>query len=298
MEKAVKLSSGFVSIIGRPNVGKSTLLNAILGEKLSIISKKPQTTRTRITGILTEPDAQVIFLDTPGIHPAKSMFNKKIVDEALKALEHIDIILYLVEPYIKINKADEAILELLNKSDVTKMLVINKIDTVHREQLLSIVAKYSEKCDFEKVFLVSALKNDGVGELLGEIKKRLPEGSKYYDDDYITDKSERFLTAEIIREKVFNLTQYEVPYSTAVVIESFKEKPGGALAVIEALIIVEKDSQKGIIIGKKGHLLKKIGEDARRDIERLLGLKVFLSLFVKTSKNWTKNERKLKEFGY
>jgi GTP-binding protein Era len=296
--KGKSFSSGFVSLIGRPNVGKSTLLNAIIGEKLSIISNKPQTTRNMIKGIVSEPDCQVIFLDTPGIHDAKAIFNKRIVSEALSALKHIDLILFLTEPSAKMSEEDEYILSELKNSNVTKVLVVNKIDRVDKAKLLPFVDMYKEKCDFSDVFLISALKNDGVDTLLGEIKKRLPEGAKYFDDEYITDCPERFLAAEIIREKVFNLTQQEIPYSTAVVVETFKEKYEKNLVVIDATIIVEKDSQKGIIIGSKGRMLKKIGADSRKDIEELLNVRVFLKLFVKVSKNWTKSEQKLKEFGY
>ncbi len=296
--KAGKFSSGFISIIGRPNVGKSTLMNSIIGERLSIISDKPQTTRNQITGIITEPDCQMIFLDTPGVHEAKSIFNKKIVDAALKAFEHVDMILFMAEPRKKIHEDDAYILEKLNRSTIKKLLVVNKIDTLNKDLLLPVVEMYRDKCDFEGVFLISALKNDGVAELTSAIKAALPEGNRYFDEEYITDRPERFLAAEIIREKVFNLTQQEVPYSTAVVVETFTEKPEKNLIVIEASVVVEKDSQKGIIIGKQGHLLKKIGVDARKDIEGLLHVRVYLKLFVKVTKNWTKNEKLLKEFGY
>ncbi|MFC1855386.1 GTPase Era [Thermodesulfobacteriota bacterium] len=298
MDNEKKYSSGFVSLIGRPNVGKSTLLNAFLGEKLSITSRKPQTTRNSIKGILSDNDSQVVFLDTPGIHDAKELFNKKIVREALNALKHIDIILFLTEARHKGLEEDEFILEELKNSNVTKILIINKIDMVEREKLLPFVDKYMKKCDFSDAFMISALKDDGVDTLLHAIKKKLPSGVKYFDDDYITDKPERFLAAEIIREKVFNMTQQEIPYSTAVVISSFKEKHNKNVAVIDAEIIVEKDSQKGIIIGKGGIMLKRIGAQARRDIENLLNVRVFLKLFVKVSKNWTKSETKLKEFGH
>jgi len=297
-------SSGFVSLIGRPNVGKSTLMNAFLGEKLSITSNKPQTTRNMIKGILTESDSQIVFLDTPGIHDAKAVFNKKIVDEALVALEHIDLILFLTEPNFSksgkpfVTQEDAYILERLKKSNVTKMLIVNKIDMVDKVQLLPFIDLYKSECDFEDIFMVSALENDGVDNLLGSIRKSLPDSVKYFDEDYITDRPERFLAAEIIREKVFKMTSKEVPYSTAVMVETFKEKPKQNLVVIDATIIIEKDSQKGIIIGKGGKMLKKIGAESRRGIEELLNIRVFLKLFVKVSKNWTKSEVKLKEFGY
>jgi GTP-binding protein Era len=298
MNEGKKYSSGFVSIIGRPNVGKSTLLNTIIGERLSIISKKPQTTRNKITGIFSDSGCQIIFLDTPGIHEARAVFNKKIVDEAIRALKHVDVILFLTQPQDRICEEDRYILDKLCQSDIKKVLVVNKIDKVDKKVLLPFVAMYKKKCEFSDVFLISALKNNGVGRLIDAVKNKLPHGVKYFDDDYITDKPERFLVAEIIREKVFNMTQYEIPYSTAVVVESFKEKHKNNLVVIDAFIIVEKDSQKGIIIGKQGRMLKKIGTKARADIERLLNVRVFLNLFVKVSKNWTKDEKKLKEFGY
>lgn len=302
MGETKKFSSGFVSLIGRPNVGKSTLLNAFLGVKLSITSKKPQTTRNMIKGIVTNDDSQVIFLDTPGIHNAKQLFNKRIVDEALAALTHIDIILFLTEPVFNkggkplITEEDAFILDRLEKSNVTKMLIVNKVDKVEKEKLLPFVSMLKNEGDFADVFMVSALTNDGVSSLFDAIKKGLPDNVKYFEEDYMTDRPERFLAAEIIREKVFNLTEREVPYSTAVTVERFKEKKD--LVVIDAIIIVEKDSQKGIIIGKGGQMLKRIGRDARIGIEQLLNVRVFLNLFVKVSKNWTKSEQKLKEFGY
>ena len=198
MSKKKKYSSGFVSIIGRPNVGKSTLLNTIIGEKLSIISKKPQTTRNKITGIFSDPDCQIIFLDTPGIHEARAVFNKKIVDEALKALEHVDVILFLTQPRDKICEEDGYILDKLSRSDIKKMLVVNKIDKVDKRVLLPFVTMYKKRCEFSDVFLISALKNSGVDRLIDEIKNSLPLGVKYFDEDYITDKPERFFAAEIL----------------------------------------------------------------------------------------------------
>ena len=298
MSDEKKFQSGFVSIVGRPNVGKSTILNAFLGEKLSITSSKPQTTRNRITGIVSSENCQAIFLDTPGIHLAQTVFNKKILDEALKALQHVDLIMYLVEPSLRIGEEDGYILDKLSESNIKKILIVNKIDTVTKDTLLPIVDKYKSRCDFSDIFMVSALKNDGVGSLLSSIKEMLPEGPRYFDEDYITDRPERFLAAEMIREKVFNLTQQEIPYSTAVVVESFKEKPAQNLVVIEAVVIVEKDSQKGIVIGQGGKMLKKIGADARKELEAFLNVRVFLKLFVKVSKNWTKSEKKLEEYVY
>jgi len=226
------------------------------------------------------------------------VFNKKILDEALKALQHVDLIMYLVEPSLRIGEEDGYILDKLSESNIKKILIVNKIDTVTKDTLLPIVDKYKSRCDFSDIFMVSALKNDGVGSLLSSIKEMLPEGPRYFDEDYITDRPERFLAAEMIREKVFNLTQQEIPYSTAVVVESFKEKPAQNLVVIEAVVIVEKDSQKGIVIGQGGKMLKKIGADARKELEAFLNVRVFLKLFVKVSKNWTKSEKKLEEYVY
>lgn len=290
--------SGFVSIIGRPNVGKSTLLNRILGEKIVITSDKPQTTRNRIQGIHTMPSAQIIFIDTPGIHQAKSMLNKYMVETALSSIKGVDAILFLVDATAPVAKKESLILESLAGAEAPVILVINKIDLVAKEALLPLIDTYSRLRPFREVIPVSASTGDGVSHLVETVCSLLPEGPLYFPDDILSDVPERFIVAEIIREKVFRLTHDEVPYSVAVAIDSFKEKDDGSLISIAATINVERDSQKGIIIGRKGEMLKKIGSQARREVEELMGTKVFLELFVKVSRQWSENSRMLKEFGY
>ena len=302
----MSFKSGFVAIIGRPNVGKSTLLNAILGEKIAIVSEKPQTTRNRIRGIKNTENCQIIFLDTPGIHEAKGYLNEFMVKEALSALEDVDVIIYLVEAIKKI-KDEEFIIQNLKKVKCPVILGINKVDIVRKDNILPLIDEYSKAFPFKEIIPLSAMKGVGIDELLKIVIELLPEGPKYFPEDILTDQAERFIVAEIIREKVFELTRQEIPYSTAVVVEKFKEnpkkKPGPAgikrgIVSISATINVERDSQKGIIIGKGGTMLKEIGTRARMDIERLLGTKVFLELFVRVQKDWTKDKRALKEFGY
>lgn len=289
--------SGFVAIIGRPNVGKSTLLNAILGEKIAIVSEKPQTTRNRIRGIKNTENCQIIFLDTPGIHEAKGYLNEFMVKEALSALEDVDVIIYLVEAIKKI-KDEEFIIQNLKKVKCPVILGINKVDIVRKDNLLPLIDEYSKAFLFKEIIPLSATKGEGIDELLKIVIELLPEGPKYFPEDILTDQAERFIVAEIIREKVFELTRQEIPYSTAVVVEKFKENPAKRIVSISATINVERDSQKGIIIGKGGTMLKEIGTRARMDIERLLGTKVFLELFVRVQKDWTKDKKILKEFGY
>lgn len=289
--------SGFVAIVGRPNVGKSTLLNAILGEKIAIVSRKPQTTRNRIRGIKNTGNAQIIFLDTPGIHEAKGYLNEFMVKEAMSALEDVDIVVYLVEAGKK-TEEEHFIIENLKKIKCPVILGINKVDTVQKDILLPLIGEYSRLYQFKEIIPLCAAKGEGTGELVRLIIELLPEGPEYFSEDILTDQPERFVAAEIIREKVFLLTKQEIPYSTAVVVERFKENTKKKIISISATINVERDSQKGIIIGKGGNMLKQIGTRARIDIERLLGTKVFLELFVKVVKDWTKDKRLLKEFGY
>lgn len=289
--------SGFVAIIGRPNVGKSTLLNAILGEKIAIVSQKPQTTRNKIRGIKNTENAQIIFLDTPGIHDAKGYLNEFMVREAVSALEDVDIVIYLVEAGKK-TEEEHFIIENLKNIKSPVVLGINKVDTAQKDKLLPLIDEYSELYRFKEVIPLSALKGEGTGELVNLIIELLPDGPKYFSEDILTDQPERFIVAEIIREKVFQLTKQEIPYSTAVAVERFKENPKKKIVSITATINIERDSQKGIIIGKGGNMLKQIGARARVDIERLLGTKVYLELFVKVVKDWTKDKRVLKEFGY
>jgi GTP-binding protein Era len=287
-----------VSIVGRPNVGKSTLLNRILGEKVVITSDKPQTTRNRIKGIHNTPGSQIVFIDTPGIHRAKSLLNRYMVDEALASLREVDVILFLVEADQPVGSQESLVLEVLGGATAPVILVLNKIDLVPKESLLERIADYARLYPFKEIVPVSALSGDGVGSLVMCVEQYLPEGPVYFPDDILTDLPERFLVAEIIREKVFRLTRDEVPYAVAVEVESFKERPDGSLIAISAAINVERDSQKGIVIGKKGAMLKKIGMEARREIEHLLDAKVFLELFVRVRKEWSENPRLLKELGY
>ena len=288
--------SGFVTVIGRPNVGKSTLINALVGEKIAAVSDKPNTTRNRILGIRTLPDAQLIFLDTPGIHKAKGPLGKAMVHTAMSAIQEADVILTMVEVKDPFGKGDSFIIESLPKPSI---LVINKIDTIKKNEILHIIKssqRFANK--FTDIIPISAVNSDGTQELMDTIVKYLPEGPKFFPDDMITDQPERFIAAEFIREKIFTLTQQEIPYQTAVVIEEFKEYPDKNIINISAVIYVERQNHKGIIIGKKGAMLKEIGSLARADIERILGTKVFLELWVKVKDKWSHRETLIREFGY
>ncbi|OEU52113.1 MAG: GTPase Era [Desulfuromonadales bacterium C00003096] len=290
--------SGFVSIVGRPNVGKSTLLNALLGQKIAIASDKPQTTRNRILGIYTRETTQILFLDTPGIHRAKGRLNKFMVDQALSTCKGVDAVLFLVEATDRPGGGDDYILDLLAKGKAPVILGINKADLVAKTDLLPLIAAYAEKLDFAGILPLSGLKGEGVDELITLVQGILPEGPHYYPEDMITDQPERFIVAEMIREQLLKQTHDEVPYGVAVAVERFTEKTDKNLVVIEAVIHVEREAHKSIVIGKKGAKLKTIGQAARFDIERMLGTRVFLELFVRVEKNWTQSNRLLKEFGY
>jgi len=289
-----QFKSGFISIIGRPNVGKSTLLNVLLGEKIAIVSSKPQTTRNRILGIVNQPGAQLVFLDTPGIHKPMHKMNEVMVKTALQTYNEVDVILMLVEAQEQPGGGDRFIVETLAKVKTPVFLLINKVDLIKKEALLPLMQVYSSIYKFAEIIPVSALKND-LGGLVETILKRLPQGPKYFPDDQMTDQPERFIVSELVREKVFELTKEEIPYSTAVVIEEMKEEP--EITRISAVIYVERDSQKGILIGKGGGMLKEIGTRARLDAEKLLGTKIFLKLLVKVKKGWREDERMLKNFG-
>jgi GTP-binding protein Era len=278
-------------------VGKSTLLNRILGEKIVITSDKPQTTRNRIKGIHNIPGGQIVFIDTPGIHRATSLLNRYMVDEAQASIREVDLVLFLTEADSAEQRREAQILELLAAASSPVILVLNKIDLVAKETLLERISAFSALFPFREIVPVSALSGDGVERLVECVAKYLPEGPLYFPDDILTDLPERFIVAEIIREKVFRLTRDEVPYSTAIEIESFKERPDGLVA-IAAAINVERDSQKGIIIGKRGAMLKKIGTEARREIEQFLDTRVFLELFVKVRRDWSEDRLALKEMGY
>ena len=281
--------SGFVAIIGLPNVGKSTLLNQLLGTKVSIVSPKPQTTRFNIKGVLTRNDFQIIFVDTPGIHDAKSLFNQLMVKEALNALQEVDIILWVMDVTHRIPE-EEKILDLIKKANKPAILVLNKIDLIKKQELLPIIDYFSKLHEFHAIIPISALKNDGLDRVLNELIKLLPEGPFYYESHQVTDLPLNLLIAEIIREKIFLLTYQEIPYSTAVKVEEIKEEPEKNLLYIQATIFIERDSQKGIIIGKGGRMLKKIGTLAREELEFLLGKKIYLDLWVKALKDWRERE--------
>jgi len=295
-EKDREFRSGFVSIIGRPNVGKSTLLNSILGEKVSIVTPKPQTTRNRIRGIKTLPAEQIIFIDTPGIHKPRHKLGDTMVKTALEAFKEVDIILFMLEPHDP-GKGDKFIIKLLEEAQTPVFLLINKIDTVKKIDLLPLIDRLKEFYPFKEIIPISALKQDGIEILLKKIYDYLPPGPKYYSDDIITDQLERFMVCEIIREKATEMTEEEIPHSIAVEIIEWKERESGIILIMSN-IYVERDSQKGIIIGKGGRMLKAIGTAARADIEKLLNTKVFLELWVKVKKDWRDNRKTLEELGY
>ena len=293
-----QFKSGFVSLIGRPNVGKSTLLNLLLGEKIAIISDKPQTTRNRILGIKNQPEGQIVFWDTPGIHRARSRLNQSMVKTALATYKEVDGICFIVEANRPFDDENDYILETLRKVEKPVLLVINKIDLIPKPELLPIMDGYSRLRSFEQIIPISALLGQGAEVLVAEMLKILPVGPRLFPEEMITDLPERFLAAELIREKVFLRTREEVPYATAVVIEEFKEREEKNLVFIKATIQVERESQKGILIGEKGRMLKEIGRRAREEIESLLGTKVFLELWVKVEKNWREDPSALRRLGY
>jgi GTP-binding protein Era len=288
--------SGFVAVAGRPNVGKSTIVNRVTGAELSIVTPKAQTTRNRITAIHTRPDAQIILQDTPGIHEAKTPLNRSLVAAAVKTLEESDVALFTVLPSAEIHREDQQIIELIKAARKPSVLAINKIDTVEKRYILPVIEAYSLAHQFEEIFPVCALTGEGLKELEESLLRLLPEGPPLFPEDEVSDLPTRFFVAEIIREQITNLTGEEIPYKTAVIVESFKERNGHVL--IHADIHTERDSQKKILVGKQGQMIKKIGIAAREKIEAFLERKVRLELFVKVSPNWTRNERMLKEFGY
>jgi GTP-binding protein Era len=291
----VPFKSGFIGIIGPPNVGKSTLLNTLIGEKISIVTPKPQTTRNRILGIKNLPGAQLIFVDTPGIHHTKKKFNRYLVQTAQTAFRESDLVLVMVEATQAIPQDEFLfVVECLKNFEKPVFLLINKIDLVEKQTLLPLIDAYQEIIPFREIVPISALHGSGVEQLENFLLSYLPEGPKYYPDDLFTDQTERFMAAEIIREKIFVLLQQEIPYSIAVTIEEFNERKHGII-FIRATIWVEKISQKGITIGKDGKMLKEIGKRARKEIENLLHTKVYLELWVTVKKNWTQKEASIKQ---
>ncbi|MGD8447981.1 MAG: GTPase Era [Desulfobacterales bacterium] len=297
-DKFSGFKSGFVAIVGAPNVGKSTLLNQILGEKISITSKKPQTTRNRILGVVHRPRSQLVFIDTPGIHKAKRPLNIRIVETALSALGNVDIVLVMIDVANPDPESEDFLVEKLRKIKQPVVLVLNKTDLVKKPLLLTLIDKWSKAHSFEAIIPVSAILGTQIEELIESMEALLPQGPPFFPEDTLTDLPERFFVAEMIREKVFRLTGQEIPYSTAVTIDSFSEEKKGALVKIHATIHVERTSQKGMIIGKNGSKLKMIGTEARKEIEQMVGTKVFLKIFVRVHKNWGKDTKALRKFGY
>ncbi len=301
--KNTKYKSGFVTLIGRPNVGKSTLMNQLIGQKIAITSDKPQTTRNRIQTVYTDARGQVIFLDTPGIHKAKNKLGEYMVSVAERTMSEVDLILWLVEPSTFIGAGEQHIAQQLGKVKTPVILVINKIDLVKKEEILSFIAAYKDICSFAEIIPVSALKGENTKVLMDVIYQYIPEGPQYYDEDTVTDQPERQIVAELIREKALRLLEDEIPHGIAVSIERMKERPensasNGGMIDIDATIVCERDTHKGIIIGKGGSKLKLIGTQARREIENLLDCRVNLQLWVKVKKDWRDSDFLMKNFGY
>lgn len=291
--------SGFISIIGRPNVGKSTFLNRVVGQKIAIMSDKPQTTRNKVQGVVTTNDSQMIFIDTPGINEPRHKLGDFMLKVAKNTFREVDVLLFVASGVDRVGKEDRYVLEMLKGIDVPVFLVVNKIDQVHPDNLPKIIESYRNEFDFAEAIPISALEGNNVETLLAKINERLPEGPQYYPADQITDHPERFIISELIREKALHLTREEIPHSIAVVIEKIApDSENKDMIRVQATIMVERDSQKGIVIGKKGVLLKQIGTRARQDIENLLGSKVYLELWVKVQKDWRNKAMHLRDFGF
>ena len=288
--------SGFVAIIGRPNAGKSTLVNRLVGQKIAIVTSKPQTTRNRIQGIVTKPEGQMVFIDTPGLHEADSALGRQMMQEVAAALEGIDVLLLMVDASRTQPHADELLLEKAKRFRGKTILALNKVDQVPKPKLLPLIEAFSKAFDFVAIVPISALKGAGCEDLLKEILKQLPEGEPYFPEDQVTDQPERFLAAEIIREKAIQVMYHEVPYALAVVVEKFEESP--KLLRIEATMNVERDTQKKILIGHKGGVLKKIGTEARKELEALLDTRIYLGLFVKVVPDWRESPQKVRELDW
>ena len=293
------MKSGFVALIGRPNVGKSTLMNTLIGQKIAITSSKPQTTRNRIQTVFTDERGQIVFLDTPGIHKAKNKLGEYMVKVSTRTLRDVDLVLWLVEPGTFIGEGDEHIFEILSNVEVPVILAVNKVDSLkQKDDILGVIAKYSSKMNFADIVPVSALKGTNTDELLKVIFKYLSEGPMYYDENTVTDQPIKQIASELIREKALKFLQDEIPHGIAVEIDTWSYRKGGGMVDIEAAIVCEKDSHKGIIIGKGGGMLKKIGSAARKDIENLLECKVNLKLWVKVRPKWRDSDVQMKNFGY
>jgi len=292
------VKAGFVSLVGRPNAGKSTLLNRLVGQKVAIVSDKPQTTRHRVLGVLNRPDAQVVFIDTPGIHKPIHRMNRRMVDAAVKTLREVDVIGLVVDATERPGRGDEFVLKLVGGSRAPVILALNKIDRVHKPRLLPIIERFAKTAEFRAIVPISAETGDGVPALVEQIVAALPAGDALYPEDYLTDQTERALAAELIREKVLRHTRDELPYTTAVVVERFEEAARASdVTKIFASILVDHESQKPIVLGKGGDMIKRIGTEARRDLEELLDGRVYLDLHVKVRTDWRENERLLDEMG-
>ncbi|WP_106497114.1 GTPase Era [Lentibacillus sp. Marseille-P4043] len=289
--------SGFIAIIGRPNVGKSTFMNRVIGQKIAIMSDKAQTTRNKIQGVLTEDDAQLVFIDTPGIHKPKHRLGDFMVQIAENTLNEVDAVLFMINAKEGYGRGDQYILDRLQQVKKPVFLIINKIDLIHPDDLFPLIELYKEKYNFEEIIPISALQGNNVNHLLDVLKGHLPEGPQYYPEDQVTDHPERFIISELIREKVLQLTREEVPHSIAVVIENIEERDSNTV-FIQATVITERKTQKGILIGKQGNMLKEIGKKARADIEALLGTKIYLELWVKVQKDWRNRQSQLRELGF
>ena len=294
--EAREFRSGFVAIVGRPNAGKSTLVNRLVGQKIAIVTSKPQTTRNRIQGIVTKPQGQIVFIDTPGLHEADSALGRQMMQEVAAALEGIDVLLLMVDASRMLPHADDLLLEKAKRFRGKTILALNKVDRLAKPKLLPLIESFAKAFEFAAIVPISALNGAGCQELLDEILKQLPEGEPYFPEDQVTDQPERFLAAEIIREKAIQVMYHEVPYALAVVIEKYEETP--KLLRIEALMNVERDSQKKILIGHKGEMLKKIGTEARKELEAILGSKIYLGLFVKVAPDWRENPQKVRELDW
>lgn len=290
--------SGFVAIIGRPNVGKSTLMNHLIGQKIAITSKKPQTTRNKIQTVYTCEDGQIIFLDTPGIHKAKNKLGEYMVNVAEQTLKDVDVILWLVEPTTYIGAGEKHIAEQLQKTSLPVILVINKVDTVKKEDILQVIDNYRKLYDFAEIIPASALRGQNTKDIVNSLFKYMPYGPMFYDEDTVTDQPQRQIVAEIIREKALHALDEEIPHGIAVTIEKMRERKGQHIVDIEATITCERDSHKGIIIGKQGSMLKKIGSNARFEIEKMLEERVNLKIWVKVKKDWRDSDTLMKNFGY